>query len=194
MNIGDAAGSSIDHVLNALGTTISGLSSDEARRRLAQYGPNEIGVQSRSLGKLIAEQTRNGINLLLTGAGILTIVTGDLVDGAIILLLIVLNVGLSILQEYRAERALAALRSLLQIKARVLRDGVEIALPANQIVPGGIHSRGANALALRQAERAQPVGHSGVLGRVRRDRQPDRSRIPQDPRCRSALRPRLSPA
>ena len=138
MTIGDAAGSSIDHALDSLGTTMSGLSPDEARRRLAQYGPNEIGVQSRSLGKLVAEQARNGINLLLTGAGILTIVTGDIVDGGIILLLIVLNVGLSIVQEYRAERALAALRSLLQIKARVFREGVEIALPANQLVPGDI--------------------------------------------------------
>jgi Mg2+-importing ATPase len=138
VNIGEAAGSSIDQVLNALGTAVLGLSPDDARRRLAQYGPNEIGVQSRSLGRLVAEQARNGINLLLTGAGILTIVTGDLVDGAIILLLIVLNVGLSIVQEYRAERALAALRGLLQIKARVLRGGVEIGLPANQLVPGDI--------------------------------------------------------
>ena len=138
MNTGEAAGSAIDQVLGALGSSPTGLTSDEARRRLEQYGLNEIGVQSRSLGKLIVEQARNGINLLLTGAGILTIFTGDLVDGAIILLLIVLNVGLSIIQEYRAEKALDALRSMLQMKARVFRDGAELALPASQVVPGEI--------------------------------------------------------
>ena len=138
MNTGEAAGSSVDQVLNAFGASPAGLSSDEARRRLAQYGANEIGVESRSLGKLVAEQARNGINLLLVGAGVLTIVTGDLVDGTIILLLIVLNVGLSIVQEYRAEKALAALRGMLQMTSRVFRDGAEIARPASQIVPGDI--------------------------------------------------------
>ena len=138
MNTGEAAASPIDHVLGGLGASPTGLTSDEARRRLTQYGPNEIGTQSRSLGRIVAEQARNGINLLLTGAGILTIVTGDLVDGAIILLLIVLNIGLSIVQEYRAERALEALRTLLQMKARVFRDGAELALPANQVVPGDL--------------------------------------------------------
>ena len=138
MNTAEAAGSSVDHVLTGLGATPAGLTSAEATRRLEQYGPNEIGAQSRSLRKLIVEQARNGINLLLTAAGILTIVTGDLVDGVIILLLILLNVGLSIFQEYRAEVALAALRNMLPVKARVVRDGTEVALPAGELVPGDV--------------------------------------------------------
>jgi P-type Mg2+ transporter len=84
------------------------------------------------------EQVRNGINLLLAGAGVLTIVTGDLVDGAIILALIALNVGLSIVQEYRAERALAALRSMLPLHCRAYRDAKEIELIATDLVPGDV--------------------------------------------------------
>ena len=136
MTPSDAAAASTEQVLQELGSAPTGLTSQEASKRLAQQGPNAIGVQSRSLSKIVAEQARNGINLLLTGAGVLTIVTGDLVDGAIILVLIVLNVGLSILQEYRAETALQALRNLLPVRSRVIRDGTEIAVPADQLVPG----------------------------------------------------------
>jgi Mg2+-importing ATPase len=114
------------------------LSSTEAKRRLVQEGPNQIGVQTRSLYKIVAEQARNGINLLLAAAGVLTIVTGDLVDGVIILVLILLNVGLSIVQEYRAEKALEALRNLLPVKSRVIRDGAEIAVSADALVPGDL--------------------------------------------------------
>ena len=138
MNPAEAAAADPQQVLAGLRASADGLSADEAKRRLEQDGPNQIGVQSRSLTQIVARQARNGINLLLTGAGVLTIVTGDLVDGAIILLLIVLNVGLSIVQEYRAERALEALRNMLPLKSRVMRDGAEVALPANQLVAGDV--------------------------------------------------------
>ena len=138
MSPAEAATADSQKVLEALGSGPGGLSTEEATRRLAQVGPNAIGAQSRSLTGIVAEQARNGINLLLTGAGVLTIVTGDLVDGAIILLLIVLNIGLSIFQEYRAERALDALRNLLPVKVRVIRGGAEVALPAEQLVPGDV--------------------------------------------------------
>jgi len=134
----EAAAAEPQQVLTQLGSGLGGLSSGDAKRRLAQQGPNAIGAQSRSLDKLIAEQARNGINLLLAAAGVLTIVTGDLVDGAIILVLIALNIGLSLVQEYRAEKALEALRNLLPVRSRVIRDGVEIAVPADQLVPGDV--------------------------------------------------------
>jgi Mg2+-importing ATPase len=125
-------------MLRALGSSPAGLSSTEAKRRLEEQGPNQIGVPTRSLNKIVAEQARNGINLLLTAAGVLTIATGDLIDGVIILVLISLNIGLSIVQEYRAEKALEALRNLLPVKSRVIRDGAEIAVPADALVPGDL--------------------------------------------------------
>ena len=127
-----------DEVLRQLGSGPGGLSAEEARARLARLGPNAVGVESRSLRAIVMEQVRNGINVLLAGAGVLTIVTGDLVDGAIILALITLNVTLSIVQEYRAERALEALRALLPLQCRAVRAGAVISFAANDLVPGDI--------------------------------------------------------
>jgi Mg2+-importing ATPase len=124
--------------LKALNTTPEGLSSEEAARRLAAYGPNELETRSRSLWTIVLEQVRSGINVLLALAGVLTIATGDFVDGVIIIALIALNVGLSIVQEYRAELALEALRAMLPLQARVRRDGVEKPVPVTQLVPGDV--------------------------------------------------------
>jgi Mg2+-importing ATPase len=133
-----AAAAAPDGVLHELGSGLQGISSQEARARLTRFGPNAVGVESRSLRAIVVEQARNGINLLLAGAGVLTIATGDLVDGAIILVLITLNVGLSIVQEYRAERALEALRALLPLHCRALRDGTAASVLAGDLVPGDI--------------------------------------------------------
>ena len=135
-----AAAASMDpsDVLQTLASTPNGLPGREAVSRLARFGPNSIAPESRSLGAIVLEQVGNGINILLAGAGVLTIVTGDLIDGAIILGLIALNVGLSIVQEYRAEKALAALRALLPLHCRAERDGAEVDLPVDQLVPGDV--------------------------------------------------------
>src|SRR5579864_1352333 len=124
--------------LDMLDTTAQGLSSAEAARRLATYGPNEVQTEQRSLAGIIREQAQSGINVLLALAGVLTFVVGDIPDGSIILVLVVVNVGLSIIQEYRAERALAALRELLPLQAHVLRDGAVVERPASQVVPGDV--------------------------------------------------------
>src|SRR2546428_4552518 len=137
MTTAEAAAASPEQVLTALSSGPAGLSTEEAKRRIAELGPNAIAAQSRSLTKIVAAQARNGINVLLTGAGILTIVTGDLVDGGIILLLIGLNIGLSIPQEYRAERAPGALRHLLPMRAPGIPRGAEIPLPAGPLGPRG---------------------------------------------------------
>ena len=121
-----------------LGSQATGLSSAEAERRLELYGLNEVSAESRSLRSIVRDQLRSGINILLAGAGVLTIVTGDLVDGVIILTLIAINVSLSIAQEYRAELALAALRAMLPLQARVRRDGADAAAPASRLVPGDV--------------------------------------------------------
>jgi len=133
-----AAAATPEAVLEQLGSGPAGLAAAEARRRLAELGPNAVGVESRSFRAIVLEQVRNGINILLAGAGVLTIATGDLVDGAIILALILLNVGLSIVQEYRAERALEALRDMLPLHCRAVRDGAELDVPATELVPGDV--------------------------------------------------------
>ena len=123
--------------LQRLGSAPQGLSTAEAEQRLARYGPNAVQAAKRSFRGIVREQA-TGINLLLALAGVLTFVTGSAIDGTIILGLLALNVALSILQEYRAERALDALRALLPLEVRVWRDGREVVKPATDLVPGDV--------------------------------------------------------
>ena len=136
--LADLAAEDAASVLDGLRSSNAGLTSPEAATRLRHFGPNEVEAESRSLREIVLEQVRSGINILLAVAGLLTIVTGDLVDGAIILVLIGLNVGLSIFQEYRAELALNALRAMLPLRCRIRRDGAEGDQPATVLVPGDI--------------------------------------------------------
>jgi P-type Mg2+ transporter len=124
--------------LPLLGSRPEGLTTAEAVERLARFGPNEVRADRRSLGGIVGEQLRSGINLLLALAGLLTFAVGSPTDGGIILTLVLLNVGLSVLQEYRAERALETLRALLPLIARVWRDGIESEHPARELVPGDV--------------------------------------------------------
>jgi len=110
-----AAAADRTNLAGMLGAGLDGLSSAEAARRRARYGLNTISLESRSIGTIVRGQI-TGINILLALAGVLTLATGDLIDGVIILVLIAINVGLSIFQEYRAERALKALRALLPFR------------------------------------------------------------------------------
>ncbi len=124
--------------LRALASRPEGLTSADAEERLARVGPNEIRAERRTLGGIVWGQLWSGINLLLILAGILTFAVGSSTDGAIILVLVLLNVGLSVLQEYRAERALETLRALLPVTVRVWRDGIESEHPARDLVPGDV--------------------------------------------------------
>ncbi len=129
-------GQGAEAALEALATSARGLDDDDAARRLARYGPNELREEERGLGQIVWAQVANGFNVLLAAAGALTVVIGDFPDGSIILGLLALNIGLSVFQDYRSERAVAALRSLLPLEVRVLRGAKEIQLPAPQLVPG----------------------------------------------------------
>ncbi len=124
--------------LRDLGSGEGGLTNAEAERRLRLYGLNEVSAETRSIWTIARGQLRSGINILLAAAAVLTIITGDLVDGVIILTLIAINVGLSIVQEYRAELALKALRGMLPLQARVRREGGEVPVEVARVVPGDV--------------------------------------------------------
>jgi Mg2+-importing ATPase len=138
VSLAELAALDADASLRLLGSRPEGLTSTEAAERLAQHGPNEVRVDRRSFASIAAEQLGSGINVLLGLAGVLTLAVGGLTDGVIILVLVVLNVGLSIFQEYRAERALEALRALLPFAVRVWRDGSEEERLARDLVPGDV--------------------------------------------------------
>jgi Ca2+-transporting ATPase len=113
------------------------LSSEEARRRLAEGGPNELSTRPRrvKLG-LLAETVREPIVLLLLAAGALYLLFGEPRDSILILVFLVVIIGLDFYQGAQTEDALAALRALSEPEVWVFRDGAARLLPARELVPG----------------------------------------------------------
>jgi len=119
--------------------TPSGLTEAEAARRLAAQGPNAIR-EPAAPGALtrVLVQLRDPMILLLLGAAMLTVALGDFTDTTVIAVVVVLNTAVGVVQELRAERALAALRQMAAPVARVVRDGHAALRPADQLVPGDV--------------------------------------------------------
>ncbi len=118
---------------------LTGLSDEEAARRLAVVGPNEIAAGGgRSIWQIARETMREPMFLLLMGAALLYLVVGDLGEGLFLVLGATAAIGLVIAQEARSERALGALRELAQPRARVIRGGVERYFAARELVPDDI--------------------------------------------------------
>jgi Ca2+-transporting ATPase len=120
-------------------TREAGLSADEARRRLVHYGPNELAAfEQTSAWRTLAAQFKNVLVLILLAATAVSGLTGHALEAAVIGVIVLFAVTLGFVQEYRAERALAALRRMAAPNAHVRRDGHQVTLPANEIVPGDV--------------------------------------------------------
>ncbi|MFO0900675.1 MAG: cation-transporting P-type ATPase [Pirellulales bacterium] len=116
-----------------------GLSADEARRRLAEYGPNELAAQAgKSKLRLFLGQFADLMIGLLAVAALISGVVGDWSDSVLIFAIVLANAVIGFLQELRAEQAVAALKKLSRPQARVLRDGRLVDLPAAAVVPGDV--------------------------------------------------------
>ncbi len=126
-------------VYEALETSPEGLTSQEAERRLAQYGPNILREAPRKpiIFSLLANFTHL-MALLLWAASGMAFVARMPQLGIAVIGVIVINALFSFWQEYRAERAIEALRKLLPAHARVVRDGAECRLLADELVPGDL--------------------------------------------------------
>ncbi|MDI9466912.1 MAG: HAD-IC family P-type ATPase, partial [Bacillota bacterium] len=124
----------------------TGLSSDEASRRLASYGENKLQEKKKKSSlQRFAEQFKDVmIIILLIAAGISFLVSWYEGEGffepLLILLIVVLNAIIGVVQEGKAEKALDALKNLSAPHARVIRDGREMVIEASQLVPGDIIS------------------------------------------------------
>ena len=129
-----------DAVASALATHPQhGLTSSEAARRLQQYGPNELREKPRpGFWQLVLAQLNNFVVILLIVASVVSVLLGDWVEAGAILLIVVLNAILGVVQESRAEEALAALKQMASPDAQLLRDGHRIAVPARDLVPGDV--------------------------------------------------------
>jgi Ca2+-transporting ATPase len=120
-------------------TAEGGLSSLDAQRRLVEIGPNVIERQkATSRLVLLARQFSSPVIWLLLAASVVSAAMHELLDATAIAAILVINAVIGFLQEYRAERAVAALRSMTARRARVRRDGHGIVIPADSVVPGDV--------------------------------------------------------
>lgn len=126
-------------VLKHLEVQESGLTSEQVARRFTIYGPNQLAEAPRTtIWQMLWEQFNNFVVILLIVASIISAVLGDYVEAAAIMAIVILNAVLGIIQEKRAEEALAALKRLAAPDAQVMRDGHRLPVPARELVPGDI--------------------------------------------------------
>src|SRR4029434_1833504 len=116
-----------------------GLSSDEAAKRLEEFGPNELQAKGRvSPWAILLEQFKNVLIIILLLATALSAFLGHGVEAIAITVIVLFAVVLGFVQEYRAERAIEALRKMAAPEATVIREGRERSGPAREIVPGDL--------------------------------------------------------
>ncbi len=126
-------------VLEHLKVEETGLTDAEAARRREHYGLNQLTEAPRpGFLKLLWEQFNNFIVMLLIVAAIVSALLGEWIDATAIMAIVVLNAVLGIVQEQRAEEALAALKKLAAPEAHVMRDGKRVTVPTRELVPGDI--------------------------------------------------------
>ena len=116
-----------------------GLTAAEAEKRLGEYGPNQLQEKPRpTFLKRLFDQLKSFVIILLIVASIISAFLGEWVDASAIILIVVLNAVLGVVQESRAEEALAALKKMAAPEAHVLRDGKRISIPSRNLVPGDV--------------------------------------------------------
>ncbi|MBM4135512.1 MAG: calcium-translocating P-type ATPase, PMCA-type [Nitrospira sp.] len=128
-----------DDILTELRTSLQGLSSEEAQKRLEEYGLNELKEKKRKTPfMMFLDQFKDFMIIVLIAAAIISGIIGELSDTIAIVVIVVLNAIIGFVQEYRAEKAMEALKMMAALTATVMRDGMPANIPASQIVPGDV--------------------------------------------------------
>jgi Ca2+-transporting ATPase len=129
----------VDDVLSHLSSTAHGLAEVEVEHRLALHGPNELeAVVRASPWAILLEQFKDVLIIILLIATAISAFLGHGVEAIAIAVIVLFAVLLGFIQEYRAERAIEALRQMAAPTATVIRDGQEIVIPARELVPGDL--------------------------------------------------------
>jgi P-type Ca2+ transporter type 2C len=130
---------SVEAVVYALKSSAQGLSAPEVQQRLATFGPNELTEgQRRSTLRMFADQFGDFMILVLLVAAVVSGLIGEAKDTIAIVLIVMLNAVIGFIQEYRAERAMEALKAMAAPTATVMRDGRTTVIPASALVPGDV--------------------------------------------------------
>ncbi len=119
--------------------TEEGISAKEVKARLEQYGLNEIQESDRrSLLSIFLGQLKDFMIFILIAAAVISGIVGELQDTIAIVVILLINATIGTVQEYRAEKAVAALKAMSEPEVQVRRDGQKKIIPSNQLVPGDI--------------------------------------------------------
>lgn len=130
---------SITEVYAQMGTSGKGLSPEAVKQKRESFGANQLQEKKKKSAWLIfLLQFKDFMILVLIAAAVISGFIGDLTDALIILVIVLLNAILGFVQEYRAEKAMEALKKMAALNAQVIREGVAVSLPSSEIVPGDI--------------------------------------------------------
>ncbi|HDO22797.1 MAG TPA: cation-translocating P-type ATPase [Nitrospirae bacterium] len=130
---------SVSETFEELRSSPGGLTSEEAGRRLERYDPNEIAEKKgKTPFMLFIDQFRDFMVIVLVVAAVISGIIGEVSDTIAIAVIVILNATLGFVQEFRAEKAMAALKKMAAPSAIVVRDGLHKAIRASELVPGDI--------------------------------------------------------
>ncbi|HOU13424.1 MAG TPA: cation-translocating P-type ATPase [Anaerolineae bacterium] len=131
---------SIEAAAEKLGAdTRSGLTTAEAKKRLETYGYNELEEKKPpTFFERLWESITEFIVMILIVSAVISAILGDYVEAAAIIAIVILNTAISIIQDTRAEQALAALKKMAAPEAHVIRDGTRVMVPSRELVPGDL--------------------------------------------------------
>lgn len=126
-------------VVSRLGSKTEGLDEEEAKLRLSRFGHNELEPEKKpSSAGIFLRQFKSVLVIILLAATLISLALGETVDAAVILAIVFAISVLGFVQEYRAEKALEALKRMAALTATVVRGGVESEIPARELIPGDV--------------------------------------------------------
>ena len=116
-----------------------GLSAAEAQSRLSRHGANELTEKPRpGFWSLLWDQFNNYLVIILVAAAVISLLLGEWVDSLAIMVIVILNAVVGVVQESKAEQALAALKKMAAPNAQVIRDGQQLTVPSRELVVGDV--------------------------------------------------------
>ena len=140
MQDGESHSKPIDDVVSGLQTHVDqGLTQQEAQDRLRKFGPNELTEKPQpGFLALLWDQFNNYLVIILIVAALIALALGEWVDSIAIMIIVVLNAVVGVIQESKAEQALAALKKMSAPNAQVIRDGLQTTIPGRELAPGDV--------------------------------------------------------
>lgn len=130
---------SVEETLKELSSSNEGLSDEEASTRLQKFGPNEL-EEKKKKSKIVIffNQFKDLMILILLAAGLVSGLLGDIKDAIVISVIVLINAVVGFIQEYRAEKAMEALKKMTSARAKVRRNHATAEISAKELVPGDV--------------------------------------------------------